>query len=94
MSEIGFDGRADDIDRPSGWRAIARGAADKLHLAAAPAFALMAVLAAVQEGGAHQMTCMGMADGSPWSSMSLMYLLMGVFHAAPWMRLAARGKSP
>lgn len=90
MNEIGFGNRAGDADRSRGWRTIARGAADTLHLAAAPAFALMAVLAAVQEGGAHQMTCMGMADASPLNSMALMYLLMSVFHAAPWMKLATR----
>ena len=72
--------------------AIACGAADSLHLAAAPAFALMAVLTAVQDGSAHQMTCMGMAGASPLSSMSLMYLLMSAFHAAPWVKLAVRRK--
>jgi hypothetical protein len=75
------------------WRAIIRGAADGLHLAAAPAFALMALLTAMQSGDAHGMRCMGMPDASPWSSMSLMYVLMSVFHAAPWIRRRRHQKS-
>lgn len=71
-------------------RAIARGVADRLHLAAAPAFALMALLTAVQEASAHRMRCMGMSGASVLDGMSLMYLLMGAVHAAPWIRLAAR----
>lgn len=92
MNEIGSGIDAGDEHRSRGWRAIARGAADGLHLAAAPAFALMALLTAMQDSDAHQMNCMGMgmADASPWNSMSLMYLLMSVFHAMPWMRLLAR----
>lgn len=61
-----------------------------LHFAAAPTFALMALLTAVLNGGVHQATCLGMADASPLSSMSLMYLLMSAFHVAPWIKLAAR----
>ena len=90
MSKIESGTCAGDRTRSKGWRAIARGAADSLHLAAAPALAFMAMLTAMQDGGAHRMSCMGLADGSPWSSMSLMYLLMSAFHAAPWIRLAAR----
>ena len=90
MNEIGSGSCAGDEPRSGGWRAIARGAADSLHLAAAPAFALMAMLTTMQDSGAHQMRCMGMADASSWNSMSLMYLLMSAFHAAPWIRLAAR----
>lgn len=90
MNEIGSEIRAGDERRSKGWRAIARGAVVSLHLAAAPAFALMALLTAMQDGGAHQMRCMGMADASSWNSMSLMYLLMSAIHAAPWIRLAAR----
>jgi hypothetical protein len=64
-------------------------AADCLSFAAAPIFALMALLAGVF-GGASGMHSSGMhgfyglIDG-----MALMYLLMSVFHAAPWLTLLA-----
>lgn len=52
-----------------------------LSLAATPTFALMALLAAIfGDSGMHG----GLAD-----SMALMYLLMSVFHAAPWLRWLA-----
>jgi hypothetical protein len=33
--------------------------------------------------------CMGMPGASPLNEMALMYALMGIFHAAPWMRLVS-----
>lgn len=89
MSGTGSERSTGGAHRARDWRAIARGAADGLNLAAAPAFALMALLTAVQDSGAHRMLCTGMADASPWNGMSLMYLLMSVFHAASWIRRAA-----
>lgn len=67
-------------------------AADWLCLAAAPTFAIMAVLAGVSSGGPHDMC--GLAHGSsPLSGMTCMYLLMSGFHAAPWLRpLAIRSR--
>lgn len=67
-------------------RATTFGAADWLYLAAAPTFAIMALLG----GNAPQATCLGMASASPLSGMGLMYLLMSIFHLAPWMKLVAR----
>ncbi|WP_298013666.1 hypothetical protein [uncultured Castellaniella sp.] len=64
-----------------------------LHLAATPTFALMALLTAIP-GGAEPITCLGMTGASPLSGMSFMYLLMGVFHAAPWVKLACRARRP
>jgi hypothetical protein len=61
----------------------ARRTAEWLSLAAAPTFAIMAVATAF--GGAPEMLC-GPAPPSPLSGMALMYLLMSVFHAAPWLR--------
>jgi len=69
-------------------RAAAR-AANWLHLVAAPTFALMALLGAVVDGDAHRTTCLGVAEASPLSSMSFMYLLMSAFHATPWLKLAS-----
>jgi hypothetical protein len=69
------------------------GIADWLCLAAAPTFALMALLSCLQ-GGDAAMLCTG---GSPVTGPSLtgpsltgmpaMYLMMSAFHLAPWLRV-------
>ena len=61
------------------------GAAEFLSLAAAPTFAVMALLTAVLGGGPLAMLCG--ADTSPLTGMIPMYLLMSAFHTAPWLRL-------
>ena len=63
------------------------GAADWLRLAAAPAFAIMALLTGVFGGG--QMPMAGSTDASFLTGMVPMYLLMSVFHAAPWLKRIA-----
>ena len=63
------------------------GAAEFLSLAAAPTFAVMALLTAVLGGGPLAMLCG--ADASPLTGMIPMYLLMSAFHTAPWLRLNA-----
>ncbi|SCW33268.1 hypothetical protein SAMN02927900_00709 [Rhizobium mongolense subsp. loessense] len=63
----------------------ALGAADWLSLAAAPTFAVMALLTAVF-GGAD-MICSAASHTSPLSGMVPMYLLMSAFHLAPWLKL-------
>jgi hypothetical protein len=68
--------------------AAARGAADWLHLAAAPTFAVMAVLSGAF-GGSPDMLCASMHHASPLSGMTAMYALMSAFHVAPWLRLIA-----
>ena len=68
-----------------------RSAADWLHLAAAPSFALMALLTAVL-GGTQDALC-STAGASPLSGMVPMYLLMSAFHSAPWLKLIARERS-
>ena len=60
-----------------------------LHLAATPSFAAMALLIAMLGDGP------GMVCGQHASSldgMVPMYLLMSIFHAAPWLKLAAASK--
>ncbi|WP_027052398.1 hypothetical protein [Mesorhizobium erdmanii] len=59
------------------------GIADWLCLAAAPTFAVMALLSCLQ-GSDASMMCMG---ASPLTSMAAMYLLMSAFHLAPWLRV-------
>jgi hypothetical protein len=65
----------------------ALGAADFLCLAAAPAFALMALLTGVLGGGPPDMLCSAAHDASPLTGMVPMYVLMSAFHLAPWLKL-------
>ncbi|MDB5600831.1 MAG: hypothetical protein JWN71_2875 [Xanthobacteraceae bacterium] len=67
--------------------AAALGAADWLHLAAAPTFAIMALLTGVVGGGSPDMICTAAYNGSPLSGMAAMYGLMSAFHLAPWLKL-------
>jgi len=66
--------------------AAALGAAGWLGLAAAPTFAVMALLACVP-GGDADMMCSAAHGVSPLSGMVPMYLLMSTFHSAPWLKL-------
>ena len=68
-------------------------AAGWLSLGASPAFAFMALLTGLCGGSAMAMCPMGDASPLGWmpgGSMALMYLLMSLFHAVPWVRLMAR----
>ena len=65
----------------------ARGAADWLCLAAAPTFAILALLTGVLGDGQPDMLCSTAHHASPLSGMGAMYLLMSAFHSAPWLRL-------
>jgi hypothetical protein len=64
--------------------------ADWLALAAAPTFAIMALLTGCL-GGTSDMIC---SQGN-WSfaGMVPMYVLMSAFHLGPWLRLMARRRS-
>jgi len=64
-----------------------------LSLAAAPTFAVMALLTGMQGGGMPDMLCSAAGNGLPLSGMSLMYLLMSAFHLGPWLKLIARRRS-
>ena len=65
-------------------------AADWLCLAAAPTFAVMALLTGVLGGGQMTTVCSTAPDASPLSGMAAMYLLMSAFHLAPWLKLCGR----
>jgi hypothetical protein len=77
--------------RDDSGNATARGAAQWLCLAAAPTFALMALLTSVL-GGGPQMLCAAAQGSSPLSGMVVMYLLMSAFHLAPWLTLIFRSQ--
>ena len=79
---IGDDSRQAGARGPAGW----------LCLAAAPTFAIMALLTAVLGGGAPDVLCAS-ASASPLSGMVPMYLLMSAFHAAPWLKLISRRRN-
>ena len=69
---------------------VAFRAADWLSLAAAPTFALMAVVTGIVDGGPHQMSCSAAMRMSPLTGMVPMYALMSAFHFTPWLRLISR----
>jgi hypothetical protein len=72
--------------------AAALGAADWLCLAAAPTFAIMALLTSVLGSDRLDVLCSA-AHASPLGGMVPMYLLMSVFHSAPWLKLISRRRS-
>ena len=82
-------GVADCENGESGTAAM--GAADFLYLAAAPTFAIMALLTAVL-GGSPDVLC-SIVRASPLTGMVPMYVLMSAFHLAPWLRLIANWRS-
>jgi hypothetical protein len=65
---------------------ISKGAADFLSLAAAPTFAVMALLTCVIGAGSADGLC-SISGTSSLSGMVPMYLLMSAFHTAPWLEL-------
>jgi hypothetical protein len=58
------------------------GAARWLRLAAAPCFALLALLAALRPAGPLDALC---GDAAGIDGMAAMYLLMSVFHLPAWL---------
>ena len=62
-------------------------AARMLRLAAAPVFASMALVAALQGGGMPDLLCSAAHGASPLSGMVPMYVLMSIFHSTPWLTL-------
>ena len=77
-----------DVETCAGGGRAASGAAGWLGLAAAPTFAIMALWTGLFSGQ-PDMLCMAMQGSSPMSGMTLMYLLMSVFHSSPWLKLIA-----
>jgi hypothetical protein len=65
--------------------------ANRLSLAAAPTFAVMALATAL--GGAADAVCVAEHHASPFTGMAAMYVLMSAFHLTPWLRLISRWRS-
>jgi hypothetical protein len=72
--------------------AASLGITDWLGLAAAPTFVIMALLTGVVGDGKMAMMC-STTSSSSLSGMVPMYLLMGAFHSAPWLKLIASRRS-
>lgn len=70
----------------------AKRAADLLYLAAAPTFAVMAILTGVLGDGPADALCSAVGV-SPLRGMTPMYLLMSAFHSAPWLKLVGRRRN-
>jgi hypothetical protein len=89
MSDGPAGARIGDANRGDRNGVAPLGAADRLGLAATPAFALMAVLTAAHGGGPSDLLCGAVHDASPLSGMTMMYALMSVFHSPLWLKLIA-----
>ncbi len=87
MSEAYPGGCAGVAIRFESGRAVALRAAEWLGLAAAPTFAIMALVTAALGSGAPDILCSAMHHASPLGGMVPMYLLMSAFHSAPWLKL-------
>ena len=69
---------------------MTRHVTDWLGLAAAPTFAIMALLTGGFGDGRMATMCSTAPDASALSGMAAMYLLMSAFHLAPWLKLISR----
>jgi hypothetical protein len=67
-------------------------AAEALCFAAAPTFAIMALLTGLLPAPPDPL-CLTAHEGLSLNGMALMYVLMSVFHAAPWLKLMTGEKT-
>lgn len=87
MSEAYPGGCAGGAIRSESGHSVTLHAADWLSLAAAPAFAITALLTGVLGGGQPDVLCSAGEHASPLGGMTPMYLLMIAFHTPPWLKL-------
>lgn len=85
-------------DNPHPWRvrlaAPLPSVAGCLCLAAAPTFAVMALLTTTSRHAVPGMICSSAPIWSPLDGMSAMYLLMSAFHLPAWLRLVVGAGNP
>ena len=93
MSKARSGGSAGGAIRHEGGHAPALGAADWLSLAAAPTFAIMALLTSVLGSGKMAIICGAAQEPASIGGMIPMYLLMSGFHSATWLKLIANRRS-
>ena len=93
MSEAYPSGCAGCAIRSESGHSDALRAADWLCLAAAPTFAIMALLTGVLGGGQPDILCSAAEHTSPLSGRVPMYLLMSAFHSASWLKLISSRRS-
>jgi hypothetical protein len=79
------------IGRESG--DTAAGLARTLSLAAAPTFALMALLEGAFSIGLSDTLCVAAPRVLPLNGMVVMYALMSAFHAGPWLTAVSGRRS-
>jgi hypothetical protein len=87
VTEVHAAHSTDGASRDDEGATAALGAADWLCLAAAPTFAIMALLTGGPGGGPPDMFCSAAHQASRLSGMVPMYLLMSAFHSSPWLKL-------
>src|ERR1700681_3789586 len=93
MSEAYAGGRACDAIRHENGNAAALGAAGWLSLAAAPTFAIMALLTGALGGGAPDTRGPRAPEASRLSALVPMYSLRRAFHSRPWLKLLCSRRS-
>ena len=93
MGEICSTGSDASAIHPENRNAATRGAAEWLCLAAAPPFAVMALVTAAVGGGAPDLLCTSAHGFSSLGGMVPMYLLMSAFHSVPWLKLISGRRS-
>src|SRR5260370_620195 len=93
MSEAYSGGSASGAIRHEGGNAAALGAVDWLSLAAAPTFAIMALLTSVLGGGARNLFCAAGHNAPPWRGIPPLYVLMSAFLWAPGLKLISCRRS-